>query len=358
LSQLVFSEALDPGGGGPAGGGGPKLSPEVIEARIGRMTRPFLSAEGFKSNPPPSSRGNKKVETIGILTSGGDGPAENAAIEALVYGATQRLGWKVFGIREGFKGLLEPEGRVFEMDIGDVQGAGAVRAARRLLYGTQEPPQRHDQGRNIRFLGGNILRSSRANPIEVDGAGKPNADRIRETLRHYGIDALVIMGGNGTQRAAKELSDLGVDLVFLPQSIDADVPGSIVSIGFPSAVNRGALEIPEFLNTAQSCNRWFLVEVMGQKYGMLNLGIAHSASRGLFGFREFKDQPPVHVGGVFSELPRSMGEIPAIIRRHKAQGIHHGVILLSEGVQFHEAVPPRATDANQRMLIEAGDISR
>jgi 6-phosphofructokinase 1 len=132
----------------------------------------------------------------------------------------------------------------------------------------------------------------------------------------------------------------------------------VVSIGFPSAVNEGALTIPKFLNTAQSCNRYFLVEVMGQRYGLLTLGIAYSASRGRAQHWRSREELPVSIGGVFTEIPRSLQDIPQLMAAQRAAGQSHGVILIGEGVQFHEASPPRETDGQNRVLIEAGDISR
>ncbi|MDX1385994.1 MAG: 6-phosphofructokinase [bacterium] len=353
---LVFSESVT----GSRGSSRPPkpLGPEVIRDRFELMIRPEFRPGIFqKGKVPLRTRKGQAIRRVALLTNGGDGPAENALIGAFVQEAINRYGLEVVGVYEGFKGLMEPQGRIRVLDLDDVETPTSVRRARQQLYGNEEAPQRQDQRRLIAYLGGNILRSSRTNPIQEEG-GRVHADQVQQTMRDLKIDALVVIGGNGTQRAAQELSDLGVDLVFIPQSIDADIPGSVVSVGFPSAVNRGALEIPEFLNTAQSCNRWFLSEIMGQHYGLLTLGIAHSASRGRFYFREGKEEPPVRVGGVFTEIPRSLGEIPEIIRRNSREGNRHGVILISEGVKFHEGVPPRARDNQGRIMVEAGDISR
>jgi 6-phosphofructokinase len=175
-------------------------------------------------------------------------------------------------------------------------------------------------------MGGNLLRSSRTNPLELD----PSGQRVVTTMINYGIDALVVLGGNGSQRAARELAMRGIPLVFLPQSIDGDVPGSVTSIGFPSAVNRGAQELAAYFNTAHSCGRWFLVEVMGQNYGLLALQIGLRAHQGSYLMENGKEGFPLRVGGVFSEIPRPFQEIPRIIERNHALRQDHGVILISE----------------------------
>ncbi len=351
-AHIMFNEALGAGEGVGGAGGGRPLGPKVIEQRMELIVRPVFGKDFEPGEVPTRSRA-KKVKRIGVLTSGGDGPAENAAIAALVEGALKVSGMEVMGIRDGFKGLLEPEGRISPLTIDDIQSPTAVRQARGLLYGDRHLPRRNEQKRHIKYLGGNILRSSRTNPI-LDG----NAHRVQETMQRFGIEALVVMGGNGSQRASRELAEHGVKLVFLPQSIDADVPGSVVSIGFPSAVNEGSLTIPKFLNTAQSCQRYFLVEVMGQRYGLLTLGIAYSASRGRYFQRPYQEEPGVKVAGVFTEIPRSLSEIPRLMSSHRTNGMDHGVFLIGEGVRFNEASPPREIDAKSRVLIEAGDISR
>lgn len=350
--HILLAEALGGGEVSGAQGGGERLSPEVIEKRLELMVRPVFGWD-YESSEPPTDSAAEPVKRIGILTSGGDSSGENAAIAALVEGAFRVPGLEVMGIHDGFKGLLEPQGRIRVLDEGDVQTPTAVKTAREQLYGDSQLPHNGESKRHIKYLGGNILRSSRTNPI-VEGS----ADRVKATMDAFGIEALVVMGGNGSQRASRELAEHGVKLVFMPQSIDADVPGSVVSIGFPSAVNEGALTIPKFLNTAQSCGRYFLVEVMGQRYGLLTLGIAFSASRGGAYYHPKRIQRPVRISGVFTEIPRSLSEIPRLMKANRHAGRDHGVFLIGEGVRFAETSPPRETDAQNRVLIEAGDISR
>lgn len=334
-----------------------RLSDGVIAQRLDLISRPSFESSAYSAKASPKGSGVKKIKTIGILTSGGDGPAENAAIEALVREGAETYGWRILGIRDGFKGLLDPEPRIREMSLDDVYGLQALKNAREILYLTKQWTGANGL-KGIQDLGGNLLKSSRTDPIERDEKGQPHAAQVKKTMRDYGIDALVVLGGNGTLRACRDLAQLGVPLVFIPQSIDADVPGSVTSIGYPSAVNRGASELAAFLNTAQSCGRWFLVEVMGQSYGLLTLGIALNATQGNYYDYGKHQGMPIRVDSIFTEIPRPMDEISQLVQRRKGFGQDHGIILISEGVNFIGAAPPREVNAYQRMLIEAGDVCR
>jgi ATP-dependent phosphofructokinase / diphosphate-dependent phosphofructokinase len=333
-----------------------RLSDEVIAQRLDLITRPGFDAQVYRSSPLPKGGSGPKIKAVGILTSGGDGPAENAAIAALVEEG-EGHGWRILGIRDGFKGLLDPEPRIRELSLHDVHGPQALKNAREVLYLTKQLSGGNGL-KGIQDLGGNLLKSSRTDPIERDAKGNPHAETVKKTMRDYGIDVLVILGGNGTLRACRDLIELQVPLVFIPQSIDADVPGSVTAIGYPSAVNRGASELAAFLNTAQSCGRWFLVEVMGQSYGLLTLGIAFNATQGRYYDYGKHQGMPLRVDTVFTEIPREMQEISQLVQRRKGFGQDHGIILISEGVNFVGAAPPREVNAYQRMLIEAGDVCR
>lgn len=334
--QISLMSALRPEGGG-------SRSPAPIEARLDQLVRPEFGEGAVTPMPRNGGRSRRAVRRIGILTSGGDGPGENAAILALVRGAIQVHGWEPVGIFDGYKGLLQPEGRLRELLLTDVSGDAAVGAALQRLYGGRTPPGLAATHVDIATLGGDILRSSRSNPVQ----GDPQATRVKETMRAHGLDALIILGGNGSMRAANALREAGVPVVGIPQSIDLDVWGSEHSIGFPSAVAKGASELHHFHNTAHSCDRWFLVEVMGQHYGMLTLAVGRESRV---------------ADSVFIEVPRPLSDVREVIER--ARGTRaHGVLLFSEGVKFRgEGVstiePPRGTDVHGRLVVESGDVVR
>ncbi len=334
--QISLMSALRPEGGG-------SRAPAPIEARLDQLVRPEFGEETVTPLPRNGGRSRRAVRRIGILTSGGDGPGENAAILALVRGAIQVHGWEPVGVFDGYKGLLQPEGRLRELLLTDVSGDAAVGAALQRLYGGRVPPGLAATHVDIATLGGDILRSSRTNPVQ----GDPQATRVKETMRAHGLDALIVLGGNGSMRAANALREAGVPVVGIPQSIDLDVWGSEHSIGFPSAVAKGASEVHHFHNTAHSCDRWFLVEVMGQHYGMLTLAVGRESRV---------------ADSVFIEVPRPLNDVRDVIERARATRAH-GVLLFSEGVKFRgEGVstiePPRGTDVHGRLVVESGDVVR
>lgn len=360
-SHIMLSQALD--GSTPEGSRSSPLSSEVIEGRFEQMTRPNFKNGMVERSTLPESEGNPKIQRVGVLNSGGNGPGENAALARLEYSARLMHGWELVGIFDGFKGLVNPrgtfslgqnpQGRIWFIKPEDLHGPNAVLQAHRMMYGVEGSlnGNGHD---GISHLGGDLLRSSRFNPLE----GDPRASQVKSTMDQYGIDALVVLGGNGSQRASMELSAEGIPLVFLPQSIDGDVPGSAISIGFPSAVNRAALGFSGNHVVGRSCGNTFLLEIMGQHYGLLTLGSALNARKGHYAFNGGHLGPPVRVDGVFTEIPRSIDDIGAAIQRAEAQGQRHAVIALSEGVQFTEVEPPRAKDMRGRLQIESGDIAK
>jgi 6-phosphofructokinase 1 len=316
-----------------------------IDRHLDQITQPDLS-EARKETAPAPSEDLSPIRKIGILTSGGDGPGENSAIQALVEGVlfTHRAqGWEILGIREGFLGLLEPKDRIFKLSTHSVFGPGSEEAARKI-YGVNFQNKSGVGFIGFESLGGNILQSSRTDPVKDD----PSALRVKHTLLEHGIDSLIILGGNGSLGATLDLHRQGIRTVFIPQTIDNDVPGSELSLGFPSAVAKGVQLVRELYHTSHSCNRWFLVEVMGQHSGALALSIAREA----------------RADGVFiGEVPRPLREVEGLIQRREREGQKHGVILVSEGARFLDdkgelLEPPRLQDAKGRKVVKSGEVIR
>src|SRR5512139_2632047 len=181
-----------------------------------------------------------KIQQIGILTGGGDCPGLNAVIRATVKTAIIHYGWKVVGIEDGFEGLLK-EGK-----------------ARPLLY---------DYVKGILARGGTILGSSnRGNPFEYkfkEGGKIVTEDRssiLVDNLRALEIDALVVIGGDGTLSIARELSKTGVKLVGVPKTIDNDLAATDVTFGFDTAINTATEAIDKIRTTGESHHRVMIVE--------------------------------------------------------------------------------------------------
>ncbi|MBP7675974.1 MAG: 6-phosphofructokinase [Thermoanaerobaculia bacterium] len=183
---------------------------------------------------------------IGVLTSGGDTPGLNAALRAVGKAAELRHGMQVIGFRDGFRGLME--NRTIWLDD-------------RALSG-------------ILTHGGTILGTSRDKPYAMPVAGKvvDMTDLIVENYRKHHLDALVCLGGGGTQKNAFHLVKAGLNVVTLPKTIDNDVAMTDVTFGFDTALGIATEAVDRLHSTAHSHHRIIVVEVMGHKAGWLALG--------------------------------------------------------------------------------------
>ncbi|KQQ97510.1 6-phosphofructokinase [Massilia sp. Leaf139] len=243
------------------------------------------------------------VRRIGLLTGGGDAPGLNGVIRAVVLAAT-RLGWECHGIRDGFNGLLAPE-----TCIGPpVQRLGAVDV------------------HAIGHLGGTILgTTNRGNPLRYPGRGADGApvetDRSGEVValcRARGLDALVVVGGDGSMGIAQALHAQGLRVVGVPKTIDNDLDRTFSTFGFDTAVGFATDCIDRLHTTAHSQHRVMVVEVMGRYAGWIALhaGIAGGA----------------HVI-LLPELPYRVEAIAAAIAQREAAGHHHAIVVVAEGAQ-------------------------
>ncbi len=187
------------------------------------------------------------MKTVGLLTSGGDSAGMNAAIRAVVKTALS-YNLKVFGIRRGYEGLIE--GDIYEMDYHTVSG--------------------------ILSLGGTILFSARSKAFY-----KPEGRKTAiENLRKNGIEALVVIGGDGSFQGAHIFyNEFQLPIVGIPGTIDNDIGGTDYTIGYDTACNIALEAIDKIRDTAQSHGRVFLVEVMGKHAGYIAIdtGIAAGA---------------------------------------------------------------------------------
>jgi len=185
---------------------------------------------------------------VGVLTGGGDCPGLNAVIRAVVRKGVQTYGYDFVGFLDGWRGPLE----------------------------NVTVPLGVDQVRGILPRGGTILKSSRTNPFKIDGG----VDRIKENFAGNDIDALIAIGGEDTLGVATKLSDLGVNVVGVPKTIDNDLSGTDFTFGFDTAVNIAMEAIDRLHTTAESHHRVLVVEVMGRHAGWIALhaGLAGGAN--------------------------------------------------------------------------------
>lgn len=235
---------------------------------------------------------------IAISTGGGDAPGLNAVIRAVVLSAMQR-GWTVYGIQRGFGGLL-----------GDAQIVPVTR----------------ETVRGITHLGGTILgTTNRGNPfqwpvkqpdgsvIEVD-----RSDEVVAGFRRLGLNAMIVVGGDGSLNIAQRLFEKGLPIVGVPKTIDNDVRGTVITFGFDTAVNTATDAIDKLHSTAESHQRVFVVEVMGRHAGWiaLNSGLAGTADVVLI-----------------PEIPYDIAKVCDKVMEREMTGQHFSIVVAAEGAR-------------------------
>ncbi|GAA0081870.1 MULTISPECIES: 6-phosphofructokinase [Clostridium] len=224
------------------------------------------------------------MKTIAVLTSGGDAPGMNAAIRAVVRTGLEK-GLKVMGIQRGYNGLIN--GEIFEMDTHSVS--------------------------DIIQRGGTILRTARCEEFRTE-QGREKAAKI---LRAFGIDGLVVIGGDGSFHGAQLLSKLGINTVGLPGTIDNDLAYTDYTIGFDTSINTVLDAINKLRDTSTSHERVSVVEVMGRNCGDIALytGVAGGAESIIIPEKEY-----------------NADKLCKQILQGKLKGKMHNLVLLAEGV--------------------------
>ncbi len=239
------------------------------------------------------------IRTIGVLTSGGDAPGMNAVIRSVVRSALYN-NIAVKGILYGYKGLLEKKYR--DMEIRDVSG--------------------------ILQSGGTILHTARSAEFREDAG----VEKAKNNCLEMGIDGLVICGGDGSFRGARDLSLKGIPCVAIPGTIDGDISCTEYTIGFDTACNTVADIVDKLRDTSQSHNRCTIVEVMGNNCGeiALHAGISCGAEAVIIPEVKHDLERDVHV------------KMQDAIRKGKT----HFIIIVSEGITGERAIQ-RKMDAFQ-----------
>lgn len=226
---------------------------------------------------------------IAILTSGGDAPGMNAAIRSVVRTA-QAKKWETFGIRRGYEGLLN--GNLVPLGVRDVGG--------------------------IISIGGTMLGSSRSFEFTTD-AGQ---ERALQVLNEHSIDAIVVIGGSGTQKGSYALSSKGFPTIGIASTIDNDLYGSDQTIGVDTALNVAIEAIDSIKITASSHHRVFAIEVMGRDCGYLAL------MAGIAGGAEVIIIPEIEI---------DIEDVAAELHHAYAKGKPHAIIVTAEGAKYNAA---------------------
>ena len=233
-----------------------------------------------------------EMKRIGILTSGGDCQALNAAMRGVVKGLSHNVDdLEICGFYDGYKGLIYGNYRL--LTSSDFSG--------------------------ILTKGGTILGTSRQ-PFKLmrvpDENGLDKVEAMKHTYHKLNLDCLVILGGNGTQKTANLLREEGLNVIHLPKTIDNDIWGTDITFGFQSALNIATDTIDYIHTTAASHNRVFIVEIMGHKVGWLPLhaGIAGGADIILI-----------------PEIPYDIDKVVAAIDKRTKQGKGFTILAVAEG---------------------------
>lgn len=223
------------------------------------------------------------IQKIAVMTSGGDAPGMNAGIRAVVRTAIYR-GLQVVGIRRGYAGMLDGDFRPMALEsVGDIiqRGGTCLYTARCLEFMTEEGQQ---QG--------------------------------YRRLQEAGIEALIVLGGDGSFRGAQKLSKLGIQTIGIPSTIDNDIAACDLNIGFDTAVHTAVEAIDKIRDTATSHERTYVIEVMGRSTGHIALAC------GLAGGAE---------SVLIPEVPYTLESVVAKLQRGVARGKKHSIIVVAEG---------------------------
>ena len=231
-----------------------------------------------------------EIKKVGVLTSGGDAPGMNAAIRAIVrYGLTR--GFEMVGVERGYHGLLR--GEFVKLDTASVC--------------------------DLIQRGGTILQTARSKEF----ATPQGIEKAANIAKEYGIDALVVIGGDGSFRGAQALSQQGIRTIGIPGTIDNDIACTEYTIGFDTAMNTAMEAVDKVRDTATSHQRCSLIEVMGRNAGYIAIEVALATGAEMVLIPEKdKDCPRVQL----------VNRIVEDIKIGQAVGKKHHIVVIAEGV--------------------------
>jgi 6-phosphofructokinase 1 len=242
------------------------------------------------------------ARSIGILTAGGDSPGLNAAIRAVGKAAQRAYGMHVIGFYDGFLGLMQ--NRYIRFDSDSLSG--------------------------ILTKGGTVLGTSRAKVDKMamgDGRRMDMRPLMRDVVDQHALEALVVLGGDGTMRNALKLEEVGIPVLALPKTIDNDVSGTDVTFGFDTAMGIATEAIDRLHSTAHSHHRIILAEVMGHDVGWLALGAGLAGGADVI---------------LIPEIPYDIEAIASSIQARKAAGSAFSIIAVAEGAYSRDDSRRRA----------------
>lgn len=238
------------------------------------------------------------MKRLGILTGGGDAPGLNAVIRAAVKTAIHEYGCEVLGIRDGYDGFIDEQG-IVPLTVADVRGI-LPRGGTILGAANRGNPYARK-----------VIRDGEEVTIDV-------SDEIIKGIQRLKMDALLVLGGDGTLHIAHELFQKGAPVIGVPKTIDNDIGGTEVTFGFDTAVNTATEAIDKLHSTAEAHHRVMVLELMGRNAGFIALhaGVAGGADVILI-----------------PEIPFKFESIAAKVRERVERGSHFSIIAVSEGAK-------------------------
>ena len=253
----------------------------------------------------------KRMTRVALVTSGGDCQGLNAAMRGIGKALFQRLdNVEIYGMYDGYRGLIDGDYKFMEpRDFSGILTTGGT------ILGTSR--QRYIPGKDI-----------------VDDKGNSVIPAMLQTYNRLNLDCLVILGGNGTQKSAKLISDAGMNVITLPKTIDNDIYGTDATFGFQSAVDIATQVIDYIHSTASSHGRIFVVELMGRDAGWLTLNAGISSGADVI---------------LIPEIPYDLEKVAALIEARKRSGRGFSIVACAEGaVSIHEAQLDEETKRRKR----------
>lgn len=235
----------------------------------------------------------KRITRVALITSGGDCQGLNAAIRGVGKALFEKLdNVEIFGMYDGYRGLVDSDYKFMEpKDFSGILTQGGT------ILGTSR--QRYIPGKDI-----------------IDDEGNSLIPLMRDTYNRLNLDCLIIMGGNGTQKSAKLISDAGMNVVTLPKTIDNDIWGTDTTFGFQSAVDIATNVIDYIHSTASSHGRTFVVELMGRDAGWLTLNAGIGSGADVI---------------LIPEIPYDIEKVAALIEQRKRAGRGFSIVACAEG---------------------------
>lgn len=238
---------------------------------------------------------------VGILTSGGDAPGINATIRGVGKTAINHYGMEVIGIQNGFSGILHRD----IIDLTDASLSGILN------------------------MGGTILGTAREKVFRkmINSPDEKDREQIKAAYHELGLDCLVCIGGNGTQRTTWMLSELGLNVIGIPKTIDNDVYGTDITFGFDTAVNIASEAIDRLHSTASSHRRVMVIELMGHHAGWITLYAGMAAGADII---------------LLPELGYNMKVVVEKITKRMEMGKAYSIVAVAEGVELPTDERPAA----------------